>query len=84
MVIGAWIDSALFSGQRRPGSGRMQAYPAVANISSRITAGQSASVTGPLGCACCQKEPHHLEIVRGTGEEKWCSAWRILVAAAQP
>ena len=34
------------------------AYPAVANISSRITAGQSAPVTGTLRCACCQMEQH--------------------------
>jgi hypothetical protein len=45
------------------GSGRMQAYPAVANISSRITAGQSTPVTGTLRCACCQIEPHRRWLV---------------------
>jgi len=45
------------------GNGRMQAYPAAANMSSRITAGQSAPVTGTSRCACCQMEPHRRWLV---------------------
>ena len=46
-----------FSKQRRRAASECRANPTVANILSRITAGQSPPVTDALRCACCQLEP---------------------------